>query len=417
MRTRLAAMMFLQYFIMGVWNVTLPTFLMAPPHEGGLALSGQQVGLLYATHAVAGSIAPFLVGLLADRFFEAQRVLGMLHIGGAGVLLTMNRYCVGLTNTAPSSDTWPILLGLFFANALCYMPTIPLTTAIALRNLPDPAHQFGQVRVVGTLGWLVAGMGVGLFVSPVSPLPLLLASVSAFLLGMYAFLLPHTPPAHEGKTLSQMLGLPAIRMFARPTFRTFVLVTLLSTVLTSFHNIYLNRFLVDLGLQHAAAWQTVGQWVEIGCILAIPLVRHRFGLKRMMLFGLACSVVRYVLYATGSLTWLISVGLPMHGMCYSFYFIAAALFVDAAAPRDLRASAQGLVSLLTLGVGAFAGNWLAGTVVDACRGPSGVNWPAVWTIPAIGSAVAMVWFAMRFAEPTLERTPPIAGDLDPAAPA
>jgi MFS family permease len=196
-----------------------------------------------------------------------------------------------------------------------------------------------------------------------------------------------------------MLGLPAIRMFSAPAFRTFVLVTLLSTVLVSFHNIYLNRFLVDLGVRRAAAWQTVGQFVEVACILAIPLVRGRVGLKRMLLFGLVCSVVRFGFYASGHVLGLILIGIPMHGFCYSFYFIAAAIFIDAVAPRRLRASAQGLVSFLTLGIGAFIGNWLAGVVVDAFRTVDGINWPAVWSVPLIGSTVAAAWFAARFREP------------------
>lgn len=490
MRSRLAAMMFFQYFILGLWSVTLPTFLMASPLVGGLGFSGKQVGLLYITHALAGSIAPFLVGLLADRFFAAQKVLATLHGLGAVMLFlvmgysstaqhrtldrfyteaarvtvddtTLDRYLaperqadrladlsawndfvnraklpwylVGFSESSPAPDplgpalragriaeqqssiteifcSEPLqaasrtacrdLFILLLLNALCYMPTVPLTTAIALRNLDDPVHQFGHVRVVGTFGWLVAGMVVGLFLNPVSPVPLGLAGVSAITLALYSLALPDTPPTHEGKSLTQMLGLPALKMFTKPAFRTFVGVTLVTTLLTSFHNIYLNRSLLDYGLPRAAAWQTVGQWVEIGCILAIPYVRGRIGLKRMMLLGLVASVIRFGLYSWGNLPWLVAVGIPMHGICYSFYFITAAVFVDTVAPRGLRASAQGLVSLLTLGVGAVFGNWVAGAVVDHFRDPAGVRWAAVWAVPAVGSALTAGWFAWRFREPS-----------------
>jgi nucleoside transporter len=406
MRARLAGMMFLQYFVMGIWSVTIPTFLMTAIPEGGLGLSGMQVGLLYSTHAVAGTIAPFLFGVLADRFIPAQRIYAGLHLTGAGVLYALYAFCrasqADLVEGLPEADpdaVWRSLMGLFLLNAVCYMPSVSLSGAIALRNLADPGRQFGQVRVVGTVGWLVAGLTVGLVMDPASPTPFLAASVTALLVGCYSISLPHTPPAREGKSLGEMLGLPAIRMFSAPAFRTFVLVTLLSTVLVSFHNIYLNRFLVDLGVRRAAAWQTVGQFVEVACILAIPLVRGRVGLKRMLLFGLVCSVVRFGFYASGHVPGLILIGIPMHGFCYSFYFIAAAIFIDAVAPRRLRASAQGLVSFLTLGIGAFIGNWLAGVVVDAFRTVDGINWPAVWSVPLIGSTVAAAWFAARFREP------------------
>lgn len=495
MRRRLAVMMFLQYAILGVWGVTLPTFLMAPPHEGGLSLSGQQVGLLFSTFAIAAILSPFVAGLLADRFFAGQRLFALLHILGTIVLFLFwceSRNAQGQTcqtliehtedggqeemrvllqeihdakpveiadiveswthyitngmkgipfdrvewlygrhrhrdwviyfmnaRLAPKIETitatnafrdttWPLerrLFAIMFLYALCYMPSLTLTNAIAFRNLPYVTRQYGHVRVFGTLGWIAGGIYVGMVFPPVSSTPLLLASAMSIVLGLYAYTLPHTPPAHEGKTLGELFGVPAMKMFARRGFRAFVITSFIITLVTAFHNTYLNRYLVDLGVQHAAAWQTAGQVTEILCILAIPWMRSRIGLKRTLFIGLAASVVRFAIYAGGNVPWLLAVGIPLQGVCFGFYFVSALLFIDKHAPRDLRASAQGLLAICTSGVGAFAGNWVAGMAVDGYRTSTGVAWQAVWALPAIGSLAAAMYFAWQFREPAAELEP------------
>jgi nucleoside transporter len=507
-RRRLAVMMFLQYAVLGVWGVTLPTFLMAPPYEGGLALSAQQVGLLFATFAIAAMSTPFVVGLLADRFFASQRLFAALHLLCATATLACFVFAVRqrdelhyqLTKTVMDEEQfgdlwrqiweredvalflqypdaydrgivknrnyvedilarlgllahasisqrhpnvwktttyaklrlagldqsidiaisdvmatrdlhrlvnrgWEILFALMLFLAFCYMPTITLSNAVSLRNLRHPARQYGQVRVFGTLGWMAAGIFVGVCTSPKSALPLLWGSWVALVLGLYAFSLPYTPPAHEGKTIGELFGVPAIKMFGRRGFRAFVITSFVITLVTTFHNTYLNRYLVDLGVPNAAAWQTTGQLTEIICILAIPWMRFRIGLKHTLLIGLAASVARFALYTLGNVPWMIAVGIPFQGVCYGFYFIAAMLFIDKHAPRDLRASAQGLLAICTSGVGAFAGNWVAGVAVDGYRTPAGVAWPAVWALPTIGSLAAMLYFAWQFREPVPEIEP------------
>jgi nucleoside transporter len=489
MRRRLAVMMFLQYAILGVWGVTLPTFLMAPPHEGGLSLSGQQVGLLFGTFAIAAMGTPFVIGLLADRFFASQRLLAVLHLLGAVFLTILFVYVVlsrsqmrqGLIDqwerqnphsrdvrnyfdhmndkerfdvaamvhqvrcqltrliggTIVSASTGSTVLEddlyrifivpnavpevrvllqsteyrsqvayhfrrlflLFLGAAACYMPTLTLCNSISFRNLLHPMRQYGHVRVFGTLGWIAAGMFAGLLLPPVSPGPLIYGAAAALVLGIYASSLPNTPPAHEGKTLGELFGVPAMKMFARRSFRAFVITSFIITLVTAFHNTYLNRYLVDLGVQNAAAWQTTGQVTEIVCILALPRLRSRIGLKRTLFIGLAASVVRFALYATGNVPLLIAVGIPLQGVCFGFYFVAAMLFIDKHAPRDLRASAQGLLAICTSGVGAFTGNWVAGLAVDGYRSPTGVAWQAVWALPAIGSLAAALYFAWQFREP------------------
>ncbi len=491
-------MMFLQYAILGVWGVTLPTFLMAPPHEGGLSLSGQQVGLLFATFAIAAMGTPFVVGLLADRWFASQRLYAVLHLLGAVVLVfvfsavldarsemrsLIIRECEqtnlkahvyqdyfkkyfpeqrldvsafiqdirdGIADVLTpdhsgadlsrrqyrqlrdqwqrldlESDVFPILdrviltaafrdridrsfrhmVVLFLVYAVCYMPSLTLSNAISFRNLPHTMRQYGHVRVFGTIGWLASGVFVGMMLPSVSALPLLYGAAGSVLLSLYAFTLPHTPPAHAGKSLAELFGVPAIKMFAQRSFRVFVITSFVITLVTAFHNTYLNRYLVDLGVKHAASWQTTGQLTEIVCILALPWMRMRIGLKRTLFIGLAASAIRFAIYAVGSVPWLIAVGIPLQGVCFGFYFVAAMLFIDRHAPRDLRASAQGLLAICTSGVGAFAGNWIAGIAVDGYRGPNGVAWPAVWALPAIGSLLAAAYFALQFREPVIESTP------------
>ncbi len=415
-------MMFLQYAILGVWGVTLPTFLLAPPHEGGLSLSGQQVGLLFATFAIAAMGTPFVVGLLADRFFASQRLYAALHLLGAVFLTFLFAAVVDertedwpfIDRIPPPSTlgnrndvSFPRLLMLFLAYAACYMPSLTLSNAISFRNLPHMIRQYGHVRVFGTIGWLASGVFVGMMLPSVSALPLLYGAAGSLLLGLYAFTLPHTPPAHVGKSLAELFGVPAIKMFAHRSFRVFVITSFVITLVTAFHNTYLNRYLVDLGVKNAAAWQTTGQLTEIVCILALPWMRMRIGLKRTLFIGLAASTVRFGIYAAGNVPWLIAVGIPLQGVCFGFYFVAAMLFIDRHAPRDLRASAQGLLAICTSGVGAFAGNWIAGIAVDGYRGPNGVAWPAVWALPAIGSLFAAAYFAWQFREPVTESTPKV----------
>lgn len=412
LRSRLAGMMFLQYFLMGLWSVTFSTYLLAHPADGGLALTGRQVGLIYSTMALAGTLSPFFVGLIADRLFPAQRVLAALHLGGAAVTFAIWRYVESrhlelreLASTlnpsllrAEADRSFPPLFGLMLLNAFCYMPTITLTNAIAFRKLPVPERQFAGVRVFGTIGWLVAGVFVGLTLPRVSATALLFSSMASLALAVYCPTLPYTAPNLHPHSLGDRLGLPALKMLARPRFRTFVITSVTITFFMSFHNLYLNRYMVDLGVRRAAAWQTIGQFAEVVCILLIPALIDRVGVKWTLLAGLLASFVRYVMYASGSVAGLLSFGVPMHGVCYSFYFIAAALFVDRNAPRDLRASAQGLVSLLTLGVGAFAGNFFAGWVLDRSLGSGRVDWVEFWGVPAVGSALATLFFALRFRE-------------------
>jgi nucleoside transporter len=303
------------------------------------------------------------------------------------------------------------LFVILFGYACCYVATITLANALTFRNLPDPAHQFGQVRALGTVGWIAAGVFVGVILPTISSLGLVAAALASLGQGVFALFLPHTPAAGKPRTLGDALGVPALKMLADRSFLVFVLTALASSFLMAFHNVFTNPFLVDLGVPVAAAAQTLGQYTEVAGILLIPIVRGWIGTKRLLLVGLIASGARFVGYASQSWTGVLAIGLPLHGIGFSFFYITAAIYIDQQAPPDLRASAQGLVTLLTVGAGALLGNWFSGRVVDWNTTGGSVDWGRVWTVPAVGTLIAAAGFALLFREPA--RQPPLADEIVP----
>jgi nucleoside transporter len=487
--------------------VTLVSFLMGSPHEGGLNLSARHAGLIYSTFSIAATISPLFVGLLADRLFASQRVLAVLHLIGAALLACMlwtsierqtdvraafdrraqnelfeppgelptrnlkqildaieavekpqnefwrthvlrrlpqpwldtlgidNDYLIraqvdlvvtlmytGLPSAigpdlqdriaaatqrvrtdpevvAAAERAFPPLFALTLAYACFYAPTLTLSNSLTFRNLPDAARQYGPLRALGTVGWVVAGLFVGFAAPTVSPLPIFYAAVTAVLLAALCLFLPHTPPAGKPKTLGDALGLPALRMLADRSFLVYVLAAVLATTLMPFHNSFTNKFLVDLRVEHAAAVQTIAQPTEIAGTLLIPWLLRRWGVKWMLFVGLLASAVRFAAYATQSVPMVLGLALPLHGVGFSLFYIAAALYVDRQAPQDLRASAQGLVTLMASGAGGVFGNWLAGRVVESHTAGGVVDWGPVWLVPALGTLATAVMFALLFREP------------------
>jgi nucleoside transporter len=515
LRSRLSILMFLQYAILGLWAVVLPTFLKSPPNMGGLALPARDVGLLYGTLALGATVAPLFVGLLADRLFATQRVLAVLHFMGALLLVAAAYTCekqrdevaftfdqLAMAEPVADAELWrflwekesleryladpagyrqgppplpphvqrvfnwlgislrrytsvdhppvwggpdagrqrlseldqlikpaltrvlaspellesarrlvPALFAILLGYSCCYVATITLANALTFRNLPDPAHQFGQVRALGTVGWIAAGIFVGVFLPAISPLPLIAGALASLGLSIFALFLPHTPPAGKPRTLGDALGLPALKMMADRSFLVFILTAVASSFLMAFHNVFTNPFLVDLGVPIAAAAQTLGQYTEVAGILLIPIVRRWIGTKRLLLVGLIASAARFVGYASQTWPGVLAIGLPLHGIGFSFFYITAAIYIDQQAPQDLRASAQGLVTLLTVGAGALLGNWFSGRVVDWNTTGGTVDWGRVWMVPAIGTLVAACGFALLFREPV--RQPPVPDEIVP----
>jgi nucleoside transporter len=304
---------------------------------------------------------------------------------------------------AAVTDAFIPLLLLLLGYALCFMPTITLTNSISFRNLSDPDKYFGGIRVLGTIGWIVAGMLVGFFLNETSTQPLYVAAASSVLLGLFCFALPHTPPSGGAKTVGDTLGLPALAMLKQASFLIFFICSFLITIVLAFYYQQGNPFVTDIGTPYPAAVQTLGQISEIFFMLLIPVGLLRLGTKGMLVLGMLAWCLRYAIFATENVPLVIAIGLPLHGICYDFFFVVSYLYVDRQAPPHLRASAQGMITFITLGVGMFLGNVFAGEVVAYYKTGDQVEWSAVWLVPLVGSAIATLLFAAFFREPRVAK--------------
>jgi nucleoside transporter len=317
-------------------------------------------------------------------------------------------------------NTYFLLLGIMVAYALCYMPTITLSNSLSFRNLPDPDKYFGGIRVLGTIGWIVAGLVVGFGMNAVSAEPLYLAAAASAVLGVFSFCLPYTPPSGETKTLGETLGLPALAMFKDPSFAVFCVCSFLITIVLAFYYSFANKFLDDIQAPNPTALQTIGQVSEIFFMLLIPVGLARLGTKAMLVIGMLAWCARYATFASLNLPMVIAIGLPLHGICFDFFFVVSYLYVDRKAPSDLRASAQGIITFITLGVGMFLGNLLAGHVQGLYTRAGKTDWTGVWLVPLVGSAVATLLFAVLFREPRAPTVPATTAEpfegLEPIAP-
>ncbi len=384
-KAKLSVLMFLQYFVWGAWSVPLGTYL-----GESLGFQGQQIGLAFGTTAVAAMISPFFVGMVADRYFATERILAILHgLGGLALLLASTR------------TAFPELYTVLLLYALCYMPTLALSNSISFHQMEDPGREFPPVRVLGTIGWIVAGLVVGFLQLEDTDRPMQIAAIASIALGGFCLALPHTPPTKAAArvTARDVLGLDALQLLRTRSFAVFVIGSFLVCVPLQFYYAFANPFLNEIGVVNAAGKMTLGQMSEIAFMLAMPWFFRRLGVKQMLLVGMAAWVTRYVLFASGdnaSMVWMLYGGILLHGICYDFFFVTGQIYVDEKAPPDLRAAAQGLIAFVTLGVGMFIGSWLSGAVVDFHAQADGHLWDQIWIVPAVWATVVLVLFALFF---------------------
>ncbi len=389
---QLSVMMFLQFFIWGAWFVTLGTYLTT------IGFSGSQIGYTYLMNNIGAILSPFFIGMIADRYFSSEKVLGILHLLGGLVIY----FASGIT------DMWPLIMGLFLYN-LCYMPTLALVNAVSFNQMEKPDAQFPKVRVWGTIGWIVAGLVIT-FIQfnfnkevEASSVPLKMAAIASILMGLYSFTLPNTPPKNVGKDVSigDILGVKALRLLKDRSFLIFAMCSLLISIPLAFYYNFTNMFLNDLGMEGVAGKQTMGQMSEVIFMILMPWFFIRLGIKKMLLIGMAAWVVRYAFFAwgdLGGLVWMLYLGIVLHGICYDFFFVTGQIYVDKKADKEIRASAQGFIALLTYGVGLGIGSVLSGKIVDLFTTDGAKDWTSIWWMPCIFAAFVTVLFYLLFKE-------------------
>jgi nucleoside transporter len=386
--SQLAFMMFFEYFIWSSWYVTMGTYMGENLHS-----SGVQIGAAYSALAIATMISPFFVGLVADRYFAAQRIMGVLHILGAVLL-----FCATVihNNTA---FYWIILL-----YSLLYMPTIALSNSVAFGQMNDPGKQFPWIRVFGTIGWIVAGTLVGNLKWEPTTHTFQLAAAASVLLGLVSFTLPSTPPKGiaADASASKALGTEAFVLFKYKPYLIFFIAAILICIPLSFYYGFANPFLNELGMNNAAGKMILGQISEGLFIIAIPFLFNSIGVKKMLLLGMTAWILRYICFAYGNIgasSWMLYAGIILHGVCYDFFFVTGYMYTEKKAGEKIKNAAQGLFTFATYGLGMFIGTWFSGYIVDgyAVAG-GGHNWTGIWLVPAYIAAAVLIYFILFFRE-------------------
>lgn len=389
-RVQLSFMMFLEFFIWGAWFVTLGTFVL----KNLQGATDERVGYAFLTQSIGAVIAPFIVGIIADRFISAQVILGAIHLVGAALLWI----CSGMTDF---DSFYPVLL----VYMILYMPTLALVNAISFRQMSDPSKEFSFIRVFGTVGWIIAGLLIGWLQWEQSnslDLTFKMAAGTSLLLGIFSFTLPKTPPAKKGTEISvrEILGLDAIRMLKNRSYLLFFLASIAICIPLAFYYNFTNPFLNEIGMKAAAGKQSMGQMSEFLFMLVMPLFFARLGVKKMLALGMLAWVVRYALFAYGNVDtnyWMLIAGIILHGICYDFFFVTGQIYTDRVAGEEFKSSAQGFVTLATYGVGMLIGFLISGPIVAAYKTSETMHdWHAIWLIPAGIAAVVLVLFMLFF---------------------
>ncbi|WP_085535851.1 MFS transporter [Massilibacteroides vaginae] len=386
-KLQLSVMMFIQFFIWGAWYVTMGTYL-----GQTLNFSGVQIGLAYGTAAIASMISPFIVGMIADRFFSANHVMAFLNLVGAGLLFW-------LTQIKEFSLFFPVL----FAYTICYMPTTALCNSISFENLKDPGKEFSRIRLLGSIGWIAAGVLVSFLNVEHLATPFFIAGVSSVLGVGLALLLPYKKPERSKEKISffKMLGFDAFKLTKERSFTILLLFSALTCIPLAFYDSFTNLYLNDFGIKNAAAAMSLGQIAEIVFLFTFPFFFAKLRYKGSIGIAIFVWMSLYGFFALAASTGVsafIYAALPLHGFCFTFFFVSGQLFVDEKAPSNLRNSAQGLIAFATYGVGKYLGTLVAGNVVDNFSTASSYNWVAIWTAPLIMITIIFVGFMLCFKE-------------------
>jgi nucleoside transporter len=462
---RLSIMMFLQFFIWGAWYVTAPNYL------GTIGFTANDFAWTYSVGPIAGIITPLFVGMVADRFLPAQVVLGLMHLLGAALMYLATTLMSG-PSPVPSA-----INGVLFGYMLTYYPTLALTNTVAMRNMTDPERQFPWIRVWGTIGWIVAGLALSWLVFETTINMFYLTAGAAAALGVFSFLLPHTPPEKGPMpSLGQLFGVDALKLLRDRSYLVFIISSMLICIPLAFYYQIASRVVEMSGLPIGQT-MSYGQMSEIFFMLVMPFFFRALGVKWMLLVGMLAWVMRYGLFSMGAPIEnhaMIVAAILLHGICYDFFFVTGQIYTDTKAPKPVRAQAQGLLVMLTLGLGMLIGAQTAGyiesqhTTPESARlgeqvaalggqikalqaereGSSGeragelqseidqlkteqtavrrdelraIEWKPLWAKPAIFAAIVMVFFGLLFNEPrkiqaATDITPAEATEQPPEAP-
>lgn len=395
-RIKLSVMMFLEFFIWGAWFVTLGTYLAI-----NLQASGSETASVFSTQSWGAIIAPFIIGLIADRYFNAEKILGILHLAGALLMYQMYQ----------SQE-----VGMFYTYVLgymiLYMPTLALVNSVAFNQMKDPEKEFPNIRVWGTIGWILAGLSISYIfhwdssegvTQGLLKNTFLLSGIAAFILGIFSFVLPKTPPkvvSNEKIRVSDLLGLDALKLLKDKNFAIFFISSILICIPLAFYYQNAHPFLTSAGIENPTGKMAIGQISEALFLLLIPVFFVRYGFKKTILVGMLAWAIRYALFAYGNggdLSFMLIIGIALHGICYDFFFVSGQIYTNSKAGEKYKSAAQGLITLATYGVGMLVGFAVAGWITDNYKMLDGtINWQMVWIIPAGIAFAVFLLFALLF---------------------
>lgn len=399
-RLQLSLMMFLEFFIWGGWFVTFGIFL-----SENLNASGAEAAKAFSTQSWGAIIAPFIIGLIADRFFNAERILGVLHLIGAFLMYQMSQI-------TSFEVFYPYVLGYMIA----YMPTLALVNSISFHQMSDTAKEFSSIRVFGTVGWILSGMAISYLFQWDSQEAIaqgamkntfLMTAAASALLGVFSFSLPKTPPStqKENVSLVKILGLDALSLLKERNFSIFFVASVLICIPLAFYYQNAAPFLSEIGMANPAAKMSIGQISEALFILALPVFFKRFGFKKTILIGMLAWGIRYMLFAYGDVgekAYMLLIGIALHGICYDFFFVSGQIYTDAKASEENKSAAQGLITLATYGVGMLIGFEIAGGIADYYLIDEIHDWKSIWQAPALFAVLVFVLFSLTFKDEKID---------------